>query len=35
MGGTSLFSPWLTPGMAVVASVALFALVGAVLTLPA
>ncbi len=35
VAGTSLFSPWLTPGMALVASVALFALVGAVLTLPA
>jgi hypothetical protein len=31
----SLFSPWLTPGMALVAIVALLALVGAVLTLPA
>ena len=35
VAGTSLFSPWLTPGMALVAIVALLALVGAVLTLPA
>jgi hypothetical protein len=32
--GTSLFSPWLTPGMALVTIVALLSLVGAVLTLP-
>ncbi len=35
VAGTSLFSPWLTPGMALVTIVALLSLVGAVLTLPA
>jgi hypothetical protein len=35
VAGRSLISPWLTPGMVLVAIVALLALVGAVLTLPA
>jgi hypothetical protein len=35
VAGRGLFSPWLTPGMALVTIVALLALVGAVLTLPA
>jgi hypothetical protein len=35
VAGRSLFSPWLTPGMALVAIVAVLAMIGAVLTLPA
>lgn len=35
VAGRSLFSPWVTPGLAVAAAVAMLALIGAVVTLPA